>query len=101
MDLNKMKTNLKLLKPNIHLKVSIKIIRYTGNWPPQEKCHRFAYFIFTALFFNFMVGHFIMEEFVNLILNWRSLSKILAVTPILMTHMVHTYKVNFYKIFNY
>lgn len=98
MDTRKIETNLKKLKPNSHLNVTLQIIRYFGSWPPQGKHYRFPYFIFSALVFTFMVGHFILEEVVNLLLSRGSFRKIVSVTPILMTNIVHAYKVLFYII---
>ena len=95
MDKNKFKTTLRTLKPNFHLNVSLEIIRYFGSWPPERK-NRFVYFIFSALVFYFVLGHFILEEVANLIVNRGSFTKIVSVTPILMTNIVHAYKVFFY-----
>ncbi|XP_033231703.1 odorant receptor Or1-like [Belonocnema kinseyi] len=93
MDLSKSETTVRKVEPNLHLKVSLGIIRYMGTWPPQnEKVYRFVYMIYTVTFLAFMLGIYLFVQSINVVLSWGNLSKIASGAPIFMTNAVHAYK---------
>ena len=91
MDLSKTQTTLRKVKPNLHLKISLGIIRYMGTWPPQN--YRFIYLIYTFSIFTFMLGIYLFVEVVNVVLSLGNLARIASGAPIFMTNFVHAYKV--------
>lgn len=94
MDLSKSETTVRKVKPNLHLKVSLGIIRYMGTWPPQnDKFYRLIYMIYTFMVLTFMLGIYLFVQSINVVLSWGNLSKIASGAPIFMTNAVHAYKV--------
>lgn len=82
------------LEPHYHLKISLRILRITGSWLPDETGFiRNLYCVYTLIFYFFTIGIHIFVEVVNITLNYNNVHKIAAAGPLLITNCVHSFKV--------
>nr|XP_034189642.1 odorant receptor Or1-like [Osmia lignaria] len=80
------------IRPNKHLENSLSIIYYMGMWPSQSRYKR-LYMLYTVFSFTFLLGIFLASEIAYIIVNRRSMDKIVAGATLLMTNITHAYKV--------
>lgn len=82
------------IKPHFHLKISLKMLRIMGTWIPEESDFiRILYCIYSFFYFMFTLGMYITVEFINIILNYNDVNEIASVGPLLITNVLHAFKV--------
>nr|XP_012149242.1 PREDICTED: odorant receptor 46a, isoform A-like isoform X3 [Megachile rotundata] len=91
MDFMENRTKLKKIKPNKHLENSLSIIYYMGMWPSESKYKR-LYMLYTVFSFMFLLGIFLASQIAYIIVNRKSVDKIIAGATLLMTNATHAYK---------
>ncbi|KAK0084578.1 hypothetical protein PV326_006225 [Microctonus aethiopoides] len=84
---------LRHLKPNYHIKISLTIKRFIGTWPPMYHPQRDFYFIYTILNLIFILGIYLAAQAINLTIIWGDIERMVATTFLLMTNIVHGYKI--------
>lgn len=84
--------SLRHLKPNIQLKISLTMIKFIGTWPPTASW-KYIYFLFTLFSFIFMLGIYLVVQFINIFVIWGDIERMVASAFLLMTNTVHAYKV--------
>ncbi|RLZ02204.1 Odorant receptor 39 [Cephus cinctus] len=86
------KKSVKPIKTNVHLQVSLSIIRYMGTWPPQGR-YRNLYFVYSFLVLNIILGSFLFAQFGTIIMIWGDIEKMVSCGALLMTNIAHAFKV--------
>lgn len=96
MDLYTAKRSHKInVKPYLMLRISMKILRWTGTWaPPQNGIFRYLLFVQTFCIFIFKLGIFFLVEIVDIIINWGDLNKLASGVPVLLTNIAYAHKVD-------
>lgn len=94
MDIYKTETFVKKVKPHLHIKICLTILRYTGTWPPEELgTTRVVFFIYSIFAFIFILGIYNVVQFVNIVINYNDVNKLASGGPVFVTNALNTYKV--------
>ncbi|XP_043475875.1 odorant receptor Or1-like [Leptopilina heterotoma] len=93
MDIYKTETFAKKVKPHLHIRICLKILRYTGTWPPEELgSTRVLFFIYSIFAFIFILGIYNVVQFVNIIKNYNDVNKLASGGPLFITNALNAYK---------
>ncbi|XP_043475872.1 odorant receptor 2a-like [Leptopilina heterotoma] len=83
----------RILEPNHHLKISMRILRNMGTLPPKlTGFYKTMFFVYSFCFFMFTLGVYLFVEIVNIIINCNNLAKIASGVPLFITNSLHAYK---------
>lgn len=94
MDVFKAESNRKIARPQFNIKFCLKILRFTGTWPPKNS--RFIQLMFIAYslcIYSVTVGFLIFVEIMNVFFNYNNFGKIASCVPLFLTNVLHSYKV--------
>lgn len=90
----KEKKVLKIVKPQLNIKICLKILSATGSWPPEKSgFNRYMFFAYSLCCSSLTLGILFAVEIINEIFNYNDLSKIASGAPIFITNLLHMYKV--------
>ncbi|XP_051176510.1 uncharacterized protein LOC127291423 [Leptopilina boulardi] len=93
MDVLKAETKLKTVRPQLNIKICLKILRATGSWPPENSGFlRYVFYAYSLSIYSFTLGSFIATEIVNVIFNYNDFGKIASGVPLFLTNLLHSYK---------
>lgn len=94
MDVRKAEKVLKIVKPQLNIKICLQILRATGTWPPEKSGFSRSVFFAYSLCCNMLtLGILFAVEIINVIFNYNDLSKIASGAPIFFTNLLYMYKV--------
>ncbi|XP_051176512.1 odorant receptor Or1-like [Leptopilina boulardi] len=93
MDIYKTETFLKKIRPHLHIKICLKILRYMGTWPPETLGFtRVLFFIYSFFFFLIVLGIYVFVEFMNIAVNYNDVNKLASGGPLFITNALNAYK---------
>ncbi|XP_051176442.1 odorant receptor 2a-like isoform X2 [Leptopilina boulardi] len=82
-----------VIRPYFLLKISLKILRWTGTWAPiQNGIFHYLFLLQTISIFLFKLGILFFVEIVDIIINWGDIAKISSAAPLFLTNTAYVYK---------
>lgn len=79
------------IKPNKNLKISLKLLSYIGNWPPDSRLRNF-YYVYSFLCFALVISVYLLVQLAFMVSVWGDLERMIAGSFLLMTNTGNAYK---------
>nr|AXM05152.1 odorant receptor [Campoletis chlorideae] len=90
-DDNGVSSKLPHIEPNKNLKISLKLLSYIGNWPPDNN-YKNLYYVYSFLFFTLVIIVYLLVQLGFMISVWGDIEGMIAGSFLLMTNTGNGYK---------
>ncbi|XP_043287647.1 odorant receptor Or1-like [Venturia canescens] len=79
------------IEPNKNLKISLELLSYIGNWPPEGKARK-LYYVYSFLYFTLVISLYLLVQMAFIVSVWGDVERTIAGSFLLMTNTGNAYK---------